>query len=383
MPKAENASRETVLYSFRGYPNDGAYPSAGLTSFKGTLYGTTPNGGVQHATEGSCRHISLGCGTVFSITPSGTETVLHSFTGGLDGASPFARLIVRNGTFYGTTYLRGGCHNRSQEGCGTVFSITPSGHETVLHGFADSPDGSNPRAPVRYVNGTLYGATDLGGAYDSGTVYSITLGGKDKVLHSFGNGTDGAAPQSDLIDVNGTFYGTTAGGGAYNNDGTIFSITPGGAEKVLHNFAGAPSDGSTPRAGLTNVNGTLYGTTCDGGANGYGTVYKITTSGTESVLYSFPGAPNDGSCPSAGLINVGGTLYGTTVGGGNGYGSSGAGTVYKITTSGTESVLYSFAGPPSDGEYPLAGLTNVGGTLYGTTAGGGGTGNGIVFSIVP
>jgi uncharacterized repeat protein (TIGR03803 family) len=140
------------------------------------------------------------------------------------------------------------------------------------------------------------------------------------------------------------------------------------------------------------VDGTLYGTTCTGGANGYGTVYKITTSGTERVLYSFAGPPNDGSCPEAGLNNVGGILYGTTIcGGANGDtsfcnpGGGGYGTVYKITTSGTESVLYSFAGPPSDGSGPAAGLTNVGGTLYGTTtgSGAGSCGCGTVFSIVP
>jgi uncharacterized repeat protein (TIGR03803 family) len=133
------------------------------------------------------------------------------------------------------------------------------------------------------------------------------------------------------------------------------------------------------------VGGTLYGTTCNGGANGYGTVYKITTSGTESVLYSFAGSPSDGACPVAGLTNVGGTLYGTTCDGGanggsgrpcGGIGATGYGTVYKITTSGTESVLHSFAGPPSDGLTPFGGLINVGGTLYGTTLG-------TVFSIVP
>jgi uncharacterized repeat protein (TIGR03803 family) len=287
-----------------------------------------------------------------------------------------------------------------------VFSITPSGHETVLHGFAGSPDGSQPRAALHNLNGSLYGTTTLGGSYcpsgfvaACGTVFSVTTTGKEKVLHSFGNGTDGKVSFADLIDVNGTLYGTTAGGGTNScaSDGgpcgTVFSITPGGAEKVLHNFAGSPSDGSGPQAGLTNVGGTLYGTTCRGGANGYGTVYKITTSGTESVLYSFAGPPSDGSCPVAGLTNVGSTLYGTTCNGGANasstyYGclSKGDGTVFKITISGTESVLHSFAGPPSDGLNPLGGLTNVGGTLYGTTFYGGDcgrTGCGTVFSIVP
>jgi uncharacterized repeat protein (TIGR03803 family) len=186
---------ETVLYSFRGYPYDGEEPDAGLTYFKGTLYGTTSWGGVYECSSGK-----VGCGAVYSITPSGTETVLHSFKGGEDGAFPFARLIVRNGTLYGTTSgvavvpLRG--EMCPQQGCGTVFSITPSGHETVLHRFTGSPDGQEPLAPLRNVNGTLYGTTYLGGSHvcGCGTVFSITPGGKEKVVYSFRGGTDGAYP---------------------------------------------------------------------------------------------------------------------------------------------------------------------------------------------
>jgi uncharacterized repeat protein (TIGR03803 family) len=371
MPEAENASRETVLYSFRGYPYDGANPLSGLTYFKGTLYGATEVGG-----SGTCYQ---GCGTVYRVTTSGQEKVLHSFKGAKDGADPYARLIVRNGTLYGTTNLQGGC-----QFCGTVFSITPSGHETVLHGFAGSPDGQGPQAALRNVNGTLYGTTNRGGSFcpsgaGCGTVFSLTPGGKEKVLHSFGNFPDGAYPGGDPVDINGTLYATTSAGGAYNG-GTVFSITLGGKEKVLYNFRGG-NDPVDP-SGLVDVSSTLYGTSyvggdigCNSERIGCGTVFSITPSGTEKVLYSFIGGV-DGAEPTAALLNVNGTLYGTTANGG----AYNGGTVFRITLSGHETVLYSFKGG-QDGSHPWSGLSYVNGTLYGTTAGGGAYHSGTVFSI--
>jgi uncharacterized repeat protein (TIGR03803 family) len=367
----------TVLYSFRGYPYDGAGP-AGLTYFNGTFYGTTYEGGVYLCPDTGSPD---GCGTVYSITPSGTETVLHSFKGGKDGASPVSRLIVRNGTFYGVTAARGGgCRqDRGTYGCGTVFSITPSGHETVLHAFTDSPDGASPRAALRNVNGTLYGTTPFGGVNCNkgycGTVFSITPDGKEKVLYSFGAyANDARYPWTPLDDVKGTLYGTSFFGGAHNN-GTVFSITPGGKEKVLHSF-GIPDDPS----GLVDVSGTLYGTTYSGGScytgGGCGTVFSITTSGAEKVLHSFSGG--DGAFPdAAALLNVKGTLYGTTAGGG----AYRNGTVFSITPSGHETVLYSFKGG-QDGS-PSSGLSYINGTFYGTTGGGGAYNDGTVYSITP
>jgi uncharacterized repeat protein (TIGR03803 family) len=363
---------ETVLYSFGGYSTDGKGPEAGLTYFKGTLYGTTSGGG------------SSGNGTVYSVTPSGTETVLHGFKGAEDGANPHARLIVRNDILYGTTENKGEPCRPS--GCGTVFSITPSGHETVLHGFTGFPDGRNPEARLLNVNGTLYGTTSGGGSFcerlsrGCGTMFSITPGGKEKVLYSFGNGTDGEVPESGLIDVKGTLYGTTYFGGPYDS-GTVFSITPGGKEKVLHSFGPrSGNDGSGP-SGLVDVSGTLYGTTYEGGSPcessaslGCGTVFSITPSGTEKVLYTFVGG-SDGAHPAAALLNVNGTLYGTAGGG-----ADGNGIVFSITLSGHETVLYSFMGG-QDGAGPSSGVIDVNGALYGTTAGGGAYGSGTVYSI--
>jgi uncharacterized repeat protein (TIGR03803 family) len=356
---------------------------SGLTYFKGTFYGTTDEGGVY-----GCSSVGIGCGTVYSITPSGRETVLHTFTGGKDGSEPDARMIVRNGTLYGTTTDGVGVYHGG--GCGTVFSITPSGHETVLHEFTCSPDGSNPIARLLNVNGTFYGTTYHGGSHDNGTVFSIAPGGKEKVVYSFGaRRIDGAEPAAGLIDVKGTLYGTTAFGGAsstyYGSSGTVFTISPSGKEKVLHNF-GIGKDGIEPFAGLIDVKGTLYGTTSEGGSGscrdgyvlGCGTVFSITPGGKEKVLFSFSGP--DGNGPDATLLDVNGTLYGTTQNGG----AYGYGTVFSITRSGYETVLYSFKGG-QDGEDPQSGLSYVNGTFYGTTpfggAGGGAYSNGTVYSV--
>jgi uncharacterized repeat protein (TIGR03803 family) len=235
----------------------------------------------------------------------------------------------------------------------------------------------------------LYGTTAGGGTSGGGTAFSVTTSGETKVLHSFCIGADGCGPVAGLINVNGTLYGTTPRGGRYGvahngNDGTVFSITTAGNVKTLHNF-GKGYDGYSPKASLINLNGTLYGTTAYGGAYGSGTVFTITTSGKYKILYSFgrSGSPCcDGENPWAALIDVDGTLYGTTAGGG----ALGVGTLFSVTTSGVEKVLHNF-GDVGDGYGPYSALTNVGGTLYGTTECGG-TNNscivgGTVFELTP
>jgi uncharacterized repeat protein (TIGR03803 family) len=376
-----------VVYSFGAAP-DGNSPSASLIEVDGALYGTTSLGGSH-----SC-YVSYGdlCGTVFSITPSGTEQLLHSFGVPPDGALPTASLIEVKGTLYGTTSIGGShdCPYSDYLTCGTVFSITPSGTEKVLHSFDTyARDGAEPEASLIDVKGTLYGTTAGGGANHCGlegmlcgTVFSITPNGTENVLHSFG-GTDGAAPEAGLIDVRGTLYGTTFYGGKHRR-GAVFSITPSGTEEALHSF-GNGTDGAEPQAGLIEVASTLYGTTARGGSYNDGTVFSITPSGTEKVLHSF-GTGTDGRDPVASLIDVNGTLYGTTQLGGTGdvctTHGGGCGTVFSITPDGAEHVLHNF-GSGSDGFYPLAGLTDVDGTLYGTTAAGGTYDYGTVFALSP
>ncbi|HEY2476136.1 MAG TPA: choice-of-anchor tandem repeat GloVer-containing protein [Candidatus Cybelea sp.] len=382
----QNARSFRVLYRFTGGARDGLTPGAALIDVNGTLYGTTPFGD-------GCRHgYGSGCGTVFSISTSGTEKVVYRFKGGSDGWLPVASLIDHDGTLYGTTRYGGGSGCVEYFGCGTIYTISATGTERVIYAFGTYSNGTQPFAGLIDVNGTLYGTTWHGGASNNGTVFSLSKKGVETVLHSFTDSPDGALPFASLIEVRGTLYGTTSGGGSRCGCGTVFSISTKGVEKVLYSFAGG-SDGSYPNAGLTNVNGTLYGTTspficCSGGA-GWGTVYRVSTSGDEKVLHHF-GHGLDGSQPVAGLIDVKGTLYGTTESGGSGSACGkypgGCGTVYSISTTGTEKVLHSFSGG-SDGWFPSAGLTYVRGKFYGTTVLGGSShcdsGCGTVFALSP
>jgi uncharacterized repeat protein (TIGR03803 family) len=248
----------------------------------------------------------------------------------------------------------------------------------VMYSFQGAPkDGETPSEALVGVNGTLYGTTSSGGKHGDGTVFAITTPGKETILYSFkGGSADGAAPSAPLINVSGTLYGATSYAGAHGK-GVIFAITTSGTETVLYSFKGSSADGSSPSGALLNVNGTLYGTTVSGGSRscgggGCGTIFSITTSGKEVVRYNFKGGKTDGQNPNGGLVNVNGTLYGTTNGGGaHCSGGVACGTVFSSTPSGEEIVLHNFKGADTDGQNPDAGLIYVNGKLYGTTTGGG------------
>jgi len=330
------------LYSFPGNYSAGAQPNGGLVNVNGTLYGMTLYGGA-----GSCYAAgpNYGCGTVFSITTGGTENVVHSFVEGsygstIDGIYPYGALTYVNGTLYGQT-TKGGPNSCQSDGtpysCGTIFGISAgaSGYYAQLLAF-DGSNGANPFAALTYESGSFYGTTLCGGAYGStycggggqpgGTIFRIGFAGKEKVLHSFGNGSDGSHPLASVIDVNGTLFGTTYDGGAYGQ-GTVFSVSPGGANySTLYSFGSTSSDGAHPAASLLDVSGTLYGTTQFGGAYNKGTIFSIGTNGGEKLLYSFGTISNDGNTPVAALIEVGKTLYSTT----NGGGAYGGGTVFSF-----------------------------------------------------
>jgi uncharacterized repeat protein (TIGR03803 family) len=346
------------------------------------LYGTTAYGGT---TNGNC---VVGCGTVFEISTSGGERVLHRFQGGADGATPAAGVIAAGGLLFGTT-SGGGTGSACSGGCGTVFKLSLDGaKEETLYSFKGGRDGAEPVADLIAVNGFLYGTTRYGGAHTRqcflgcGTVFRLTRDGKtENIIYRFTGGADGAEPAAGLTVVNGELYGTTEyGGGATGlcstGCGTVFKLARDGTEKIVHRFNHSrhSGDGAYPAAGLIAMSGSLFGTTLAGGAAGKGTVFKTRTSGAERVIHSFPccATSADGEYPVANLTVRNGTLYGTTRSGG----AHGGGVVFEIT-SGSESVLSSFDKPGGIG--PEAGLIVTDAALFGTTAAGGETNEGTVF----
>jgi len=314
---------ETVLYAFKG-GSDGALPSPTLVADgAGNLYGTTEEGGTSNA------------GTVFKLAPDGAESVLYTFTGGSDGWEPAGSLITdKKGNLYGTTVMGGGVAACEQYfGCGTVFEVTPSGTETVLYAFQGGTDAIGPSGGViRDASGNLYGTSFSGGtgngnncggsSFGCGAVFEVAPGGAETVLYSFQGGTDGLEPIGGLLrDRAGNFYGATLGGGS-SNEGTVFKLAPDGVETVLHSFKDG-SDGAIPAAGvIADKAGNLYGTTFYGGGthclhtnDGCGTVFKLAPDGTESVVLAFQG--KHGIQPEGGLLmGDNGRLYGTTTAGG-------------------------------------------------------------------
>jgi uncharacterized repeat protein (TIGR03803 family) len=352
-----------------------------------------------------------------------SESVLWSFGSGTDGVNPAGGLVAdKNGNLYGTTYEGGTFATRPFfDIAGTVFELKPPSttggdwSESILWNFGHGTDGSKiSSGPIIDTGGNLYGTTAEGGAYNGGTVYEMkppsSAGGDwtESILWSFGHGSDGGYLVGDrlIMDTGGNLYGTTKLGGAYNG-GTAYELKPpstaGGdwTESILWSF-GNGADSDEPAAGLIeDKRGNLYGTSFYGGAyasasvNG-GTVFELippTTQGgdwTESILWSF-GNGSDGQGPSASLImDTAGNLYGTTNGGGPfaSRQTNGGGTVFELTppsTGGdwTESILWNF-GEGSDGVNPVAGLImDSNRNLYGTTSGGPGPVNGIVFELTP
>jgi len=328
---------ETTLYSFLGSP-DAAEPTAGLVmDANGALYGTTSNGGPDFV------------GTVFQLTPptvqggAWTESVLYSFTSGSDGANPVSNLVFdKSGNLYGTT----------SAGTGNgVFQLTPPtvsggtwGFNSIwtFNGNLHAPGGCEPYAGLLPgPAGSFYGTTSGCGANGGGVAFKLTPpanGGAwtETVLHTFGaynTKGDGNQPRSSLVvGAGGVLFGTTFAGGA-NNLGTVFELVPpatqGGVwtENILHSFA--RGEGTDPLAPVIATPKALFGTAETGGAQGQGTVFKLTPPAvigdpwTETTVVSFG---NTGSIPQAGLLLNKGALYGTT----STSGTSGGGTVYQI-----------------------------------------------------
>lgn len=371
LQRPDASSPYAVLTSFTKL-NAGVHPSGGLVENGAMLYGTTYSGGNDTCAPGPY------CGVVYSLTSSGSQQVVYRFKGGSDGGRPMGRLLNVYGTLYGTTSRGGkGC---GKVGCGTVFSVSIFGKKKTIYRFAGGDDGATPEAGLLYLRGAFWGTTTFGGTGNCdtsgtgcGTVFSVRTNGKETVLHRFTGQSDGGNPIGGLTEIHGTLYGTTSTGGS--GHGTIFSITQTAVLKTLHHFHDTP-DGADPMADLTVVGARMYGTTATGGADHKGTIFKITTGGVESVLYSFDAATSGGSGDDADypVTYFGGKLYVATQRGGTGTGSSacagGCGVLYRVTTRGGAKALHDFDGG-SDGCWPSGGLVVLGNALYGETLLGG------------
>lgn len=396
-----------VIYNFTGGP-DGANPEAGVTiAGAGNLYGTAANGGNS---GGSCA--PDGCGTVYELKRSGSGWVfnpLYIFSG-KDGDGPAARVIFGpDGILYGTTAQGGGCGG---SGCGTVFNLKPPPTvcktalcpwtETVLHSFAGSPDGYQPGYGDLTFDqaGDLYGTTVYGGYVDldfcvhgftlgCGTVFELSPssgGWKETVIFYFrGYGPqDGNQPYAGVIlDSDGNLYGTTAYSDGYVNlTGTAYELTPSGSgwtKTRTYYFEEEGRAGIEPIGGLIfDRQGNLYGTTSESG-----TVFELLPASggwTLNVLWTF--SDFYGSFASL-IMDASGNIYGTTT---YGIGTEIYGNVFKLSPSNggwTYTSLHDFTGG-SDGGYPYGSVTlGANGNIYGTAAGGGAYGYGVVFEITP
>ncbi|MGH6889304.1 MAG: choice-of-anchor tandem repeat GloVer-containing protein [Rhizomicrobium sp.] len=301
---------------------------------------------------------------------------------------PGTLTIDQNGNLFGATVGGGSI------GCGIIFEVKADGRERMVHDFAGPPkDGCTAYGPmIEVANDTFYG-TAGGGKDSDGTIFELARDGTVTLLRSFKRGREGYGPGDIVMDPSGNLYGTTGGGD--DGYGGVFEFTPQRIYHVLYSFKGAPNDGSGPIGVIRNASGDLFGTTFVGGKPGCngnlgcGVAFEVAPDGSETVLHFFSEKHADGFNPPAGVIEDGaGNLFGTTLNGG-GYcpydPAYGCGTVFELAPDGTETILYSFSkNDAKNGALPQAGLVGDGtGHYYGTASEGGAYGYGTVFEITP
>lgn len=385
---AVSAQTFELLHSFSGGA-DGLNPTGNMArDAAGNLYGTTAAGGGSTA----CNE---GCGVIFKLDLQGNETILHSFSG-TDGSYPFGVIVDAAGNLYGATTF-GGNSCVGFGTCGVVFKLDTSNMLTILHNFTGGMDGSNPEsALIMDALGNLYGTTVAGGLGCTnqnppgcGVIFKIDKNANETVLYRF-DGVSGDNSSAGLLLSQGKLYGTTTDGGAFAPPvfdnmlprGTVFELNTNGRESVLHSFSGLTPDGGVPYAQLIeDPSGNLYGTTefHPPGSNIFGTVFRLNKAGgpmTELFTFNYV----DGGYPEAGLTrDSAGNLYGTTIFDDNGFAP---GNVFKLDAAGKFSILHAFDG--KDGAYPQTVLVlDNQGNLYGTAGGGGAYGDGVVYRISP
>jgi uncharacterized repeat protein (TIGR03803 family) len=397
------ASTETVLYNFNASPTAAVVTqTAPIVGNDGNFYGATiavPNTYIMGSVTGQ----------IYKMTPSGLMTNLYSFSGNvsgpsIDGSYPSSLIQGSDKNFYGTTAYGG------VNGAGTFFKIDSNGNETVLYSFGGSADdGQIPESVMQGQDGNFYGVTQSGGvngqnrctssieltantytcrAYGNGTLFKITQSGAESVVYSFGAyAGDAISPTTIMQTSDGNFYGISGGGAngsltclanqlCSNGDGSVYKFTSGGTESVLYSFGSFSNDGTQPMSLIQGSDGNFYGLTLQGGANvsvqlfqaGGGTLFKITSTGTETVIYSFGSSPTDGYQPVSILQAGDGNFYGTTISGGGAFSNFSGfpqGTLFKVTSDGAESVLYTFGASDSDTMSPSGLVVGPNGSFYG------------------
>lgn len=302
-----------------------------------------------------------------------SEAILYSFFLG-DASNPSAGVIFGKKSYlYGMTPLGGGFSE------GTIYKVGPTGDEQILYSFTDGDDGGDPQGNlVMDKSGNFYGAACLNGANNAGTVFRLSASNTFTVIYAFQGGNDGFCPNGGMVfDKHGNLYGTTFEGGS-SNVGTIFKLTPSGTHTVLHSFAGG-ADGSSPNGGLTiDGKGNVYGTSTGGGSFSHGTLFELSAAGTYTVQWNFSGGA-DGSSPNGGLVLYKGVYFGTTAGGGTG----GAGVLYGWSPTHPHGVgiYWAFTGGADAGNPDTGVVSDKKGNLYGTTSGGGANFLGTVYKV--
>jgi len=382
------AVKEKKLYDIPNGTGGEAPWSGVVLDSAGNLYGTTVAGGDPNCLGG------FGCGVIYKLSPSRHYSVLYTFTdNGNEGYYLTSGLTLDSaGNLYGTA-LYGGSSN-----AGVVYKLDTSNHLTVLHSFSGGIDGGSPSLAgvILDAAGNVYGATTYGGTNNAGVAYKIDATGNETVLYSFKGGRDGGAPNNVILGPAGNLFGSTQIGGNLScNDGqgcgVIFRLSPSGSETVIYAFQGGRNGGIANSVTL-GKDRNFYGTTFAGGdlnvcnGQGCGTIYKLdTTAKHMTVLHRFNGA-SDGTYIAQGLLrDSAGNLYGTAYSGGNAPACNnfGCGTVYRVDTAGHFSVLYTFPGG-ADGIAPFSvPIIDSSGILYATTNAGGTTDGGIVFGLRP
>jgi uncharacterized repeat protein (TIGR03803 family) len=377
-----------VIHSFARVPL-GFAPHGGLVQdARGDLYGTTNNGGGS------------GSGSVYKLTDGQSGwimTALVVFEHDGNGYSPEARLTLGpDGAFYGTTMFGGYPGGCGGSGCGTIFRLNPAGlGRTVLYRFSDQHESYWPYGALSFDSaGNMYGTTGVGGTVGNGTVFKLVRSGNQwnySVIYNFEDASKGWAPEAGVIvDSAGNLYGTTVNGGGTSSYGVVYELSPsagGWSSRVLHSFSAGYNDGGWPEASLImDAAGNLYGTTSGGGTGYGGTVFELSPSGNNwnyrticnlATAGDGTGGPWDGV-----LMDAAGNLYGTTYD----EGAYGQGSVFKVVQSNGDWSCYTIHdfNSPNDGANPIGDLMlDAHGNVFGTAWTGGPYGGGTAWEVTP